>query len=59
MAGLVGYQAQKGGVEVTGEQLRPLEGRPYLKSWQKRMAEQTRHKPAKVGKVKRKKKAKR
>lgn len=44
---------------MTGEQLRPLEGRPYLKSWQKRMAEQTRHKPAKVGKVKRKKKAKR
>lgn len=25
---------------MTGEQLRPLEGRPYLKIWQERMADQ-------------------
>jgi glutathione S-transferase len=37
---------------VTGEMLRPLEGRPYLKAWQERMAET---KPAKPVKVKRKK----
>ena len=24
---------------MTGEQLRPLEGRPYLQQWQERMAE--------------------
>lgn len=37
---------------MTGEMLKPLEGRPYLKSWQERMAEP---KPAKPAKVKRKK----
>ena len=37
---------------MTGEQLRHLEGRPYLKAWQQRMAEP---KPAKPAKVKRKK----
>ena len=43
---------------MTGEMLRPLEGRPYLSQWQQRMAEP---KPAKPVKVKRKgrKKAKR
>jgi hypothetical protein len=33
---------------VTGEQLRPLEGRPYLKAWQERMAKPKPVKPAKV-----------
>lgn len=42
---------------MTGEQLRPLEGRPYLSQWQQRMAE----KPVKVAKTRKKsrKKAKR
>jgi hypothetical protein len=30
---------------MTGEMLKPLEGRPYLKSWQERMAEPVKVKP--------------
>lgn len=38
---------------MTGEQFRPLEGRPYLKDWRERMAE-----PVKVVKPKPHKKRK-
>ena len=38
---------------MTGEQLKPLSGRPYLESWQERMAEPVKVK-RKKGKVARK-----
>lgn len=48
-------KAEGRGAEMTGEQLKPLEGRPYLQQWQERMAA----KPAKpVKKHKGRKKAK-
>jgi len=40
---------------MTGDQLKPLEGRPYLKSWRERMAEPVKAVKSKPHKGKRKK----
>lgn len=42
---------------MSGEQLRPLENRPYLDQWQKRLTDPKPVKPAKVKHKKGKKKA--